>query len=132
MTVGNGVGVAGGMGVDVAVDSDVGVSVTVGKGARVAVKVGVRVGEGDGGALGGETSGVTDGMGVTVNVLLNNVRDDGAEVAITVEVGLTVAASTDWTAGACSGGGAATSVGLQPIAIKDAAIARAKADSNPR
>ena len=114
------------------VEVGVGVLDVMGVGEGVAVGEGVRVGEGDGSALGGETSGVTDGMGVTVNVLLNNVRDDGTEVAITVEVGLTVAASTSWTAGACSGGGAATSVGLQPIAIKDAAIARAKADSNPR
>ncbi|MCH7746085.1 MAG: hypothetical protein IIC84_08445 [Chloroflexi bacterium] len=99
--------------------------------------VGVRVGDGDGGTLVGDASDVTDGAGVTVEVSLDNSRADGTcvavdtGVAIAVEVGLTAAASTGWTAGVCSGG-ATAGAGLQPTAIKEATIARAKIGNNPR
>ena len=135
--VGFGVAVGDGdfLGISVAVGSGVGVNegVAVGVGEN---GVGVRVGDGDGGALVGDASGVTDGAGVTVATSLDNSRADGTCVAVemgvaeAVEVGLT-AASIGWTAGVCSGG-ATAGAGLQPTAIKKAAIARTKAGSGPR
>ena len=77
-------------------------------------------------------------MGVTVEVLREISRDDGTRVASEMEVttavgdGMAVAASTDRTVDARSGGGAATPAGSQPITIKEVTIAKAKAGSDPR
>ena len=77
-------------------------------------------------------------MGVTVDVLLNTNLDATTRVdvetgvVITVGVGLTVAASTDRTVGARSGGGAATPAVSQPITAIEATIARTITGSDPR